>query len=256
MNTPDGTLFVVDDESSARRGVAALASSLGISCEMYASAEEFLDRHAPSRPGCVLADQRLAGISGLELQARLTDLGSTLPFILISAYANVAMAVQAMQNGAVTVLQKPCEADALTDAVRKAMAIDAEGRAAAYRRRDVSKRLAGLTLREHRVMELLVAGEPQKVIARRLEISLRTTARLCASVLDRMGVDNAMALIRRLTGTPLPAALTEDAARGQTDEADPGSSNGPPSPGRFFRAEDASPIDPPFHQGRLGRLFD
>jgi len=256
MNTPNGTLFVVDDAESACRGVAALALSLDIPCETFASAEAFLDRYDPSRPGCLLVDQRLTGISGLELLARLTALGSPLPFILVSAYASVSMAVQAMQNGAVTVLQKPYEADALRDAVRKSLAIDADRRAVAHRRRDVLDRMASLTPRESRVMEMLVAGEPHKIIARRLGVSLRTAARLCASVLDRMGVDSAMGLIHRLTGTPSPASLTGSAGRGQADPTAPAFSIRPPAPGGILRTEAASPIGPPFHQGHVGQLSE
>lgn len=254
MDTQVGTLFVVDDEASARQALAALASSLGIPCQPFETAEEFLERYEPPRPGCLLADQRLGGMSGLELQARLMAVRSPLPFILVSAYTTVPMAVQAMQNGAVTVLQKPCELDALTQAVRKAMAIDAERRAAAQRRRDVAECLASLTPREHRVLEMLVAGEPQKVIARRLDVSLRTTARLCASVLDRMGVDSAMALIRRLTGTPLPAPLAGDAAQGQGDEGARDSAIRRPMDGRFFRAEGSSPVGPPLHPSQIGQF--
>ncbi len=254
MNTQEGTLFVVDDEASARRAVAALASSLGIPCLTFGSAEEFLERHDPPRPGCVLADERLGGMSGLELQARLKAMRSPLPFILISAYATVPMAVQAMQNGAVTALQKPCEPDVLALAVRKALALDAERRAVAERRRDVAERLASLTPREHRVLEMLVAGEPQKVIARRLDVSLRTTARLCASVLERMGVDCAMGLIRRLTGTSLPAPLADEAAHSQGDDGARDSAIHRPMDGRFFRAEGSSPLDPPLHPTQIGQF--
>jgi FixJ family two-component response regulator len=253
MSTLDGTLFVVDDDPAARRGAAALAASLGIPCETFASAMEFLDRWDVSRPGCLLTDLRLSGISGTELQLCLSAMGSTLPVILISAYADVSTAVQAMENGAVTVLEKPYEADALADAIRRAMHIDADRRAAARQRRDVSERLASLTPRELDVMDLLIAGEPHKIIAHRLGISLRTTARLCASVLARMGVETTMALVHQLVGIPLPTLATRNAAPGPGDDSPPNLSNSLPTQDRLLRTEGASPIRPSFNQLRMAR---
>jgi FixJ family two-component response regulator len=121
VKAPQGTLFVVDDDAKARKAVAALAASMKIPCELFASAEEFLDHHARSLTGCVLIDFRLGGMNGLQLQECLRAMGSALGVVLISAYADVPMAVRAMSNGAVTVIEKPYKDDALADAIRKAM---------------------------------------------------------------------------------------------------------------------------------------
>jgi FixJ family two-component response regulator len=121
MKTYQVTLFVVDDDSKSRKAAAALASSLKIRCETFASAEGFLDRYDPSLTGCALVDFRLGGMNGLQLQERLQALGSTLPVVLISAYADVSLAIRALKGGAVAFIEKPYKADELADAIRKAM---------------------------------------------------------------------------------------------------------------------------------------
>ena len=121
MKTSQGTLFVVDDDPKSRKAVAALASSMKIRCETFASAEGFLDRYDPSLTGCALVDFRLGGMDGLQLQERLQAMGSALCVVLISAYADVSLAVRAMKSGAVAFIEKPYKNDELADAVREAM---------------------------------------------------------------------------------------------------------------------------------------
>jgi len=121
MKASEGTLFVVDDDSRSRKAVAALASSMKINCETFASAEAFLDRYDPSLTGCALVDYRLGGMDGLQLQERLQALGSSLFVILISAYADVSLAVRALKGGAVAFIEKPYKNDELADAIRKAL---------------------------------------------------------------------------------------------------------------------------------------
>lgn len=121
MKTSQNTLFVIDDDPKSRKAVAALASSMKIKCEPFASAEEFLDRYDPSWTGCALVDYRLGGMDGLQLQDRLRAMGSALAVVLIGAYADVPLAVRTMKNGAVAVIEKPYRNDDLADAVRKAM---------------------------------------------------------------------------------------------------------------------------------------
>ncbi len=130
MKASQGTLFVVDDDAKARKAVAALASSLKIPCELFASAEEFLEWYDASLTGCVLIDFRLGGMDGLQLQECLRAMGSALGVVLISAYADVPMTVRAMRGGAVTVIEKPYQNDALADAIRKAMDLGAPAKLA------------------------------------------------------------------------------------------------------------------------------
>jgi FixJ family two-component response regulator len=194
MDTVHSTLFVVEDDRDARKGVVALASSMGLSCETFTSAEEFLDRYDPSWAGCLLVDLRLEKMNGLELLKRLATMGSTLPVILIGADVDVPTAVQAMQNGALTVLEKPYLADDLADSIRTAMDSASQTRGTLSRHKDLLRRLDTLTARERRVLELIVAGKPNKAIARDLRISHRTVDRVRADVLEKMGADSAVEL--------------------------------------------------------------
>lgn len=121
MKTYQVTLFVIDDDPRSRNAVAALASSLRIKCETFASAEGFLDRYDPSLTGCALVDFCLGGMDGLQLQERLQAMDSTLSVVVISAYADESLAVRALKGGAVAFIEKPYKADELADAIRKAM---------------------------------------------------------------------------------------------------------------------------------------
>jgi two-component system, LuxR family, response regulator FixJ len=194
MDFADSALFVVDDDATARRAVEALASSLNIPCRSFSSAEEFLDYHRPSLAGCLLLDVGLPGMSGLELQERLSAVGSTLPVILISGRADVASAVRGMRRGALTMLEKPYQADELADAIREAMQCHARVRESHAIHAEVQRCLATLTPREHALMEMVITGMPNKRIARILGTSSRTVDRLRARVYEKMCVESAIEL--------------------------------------------------------------
>jgi signal transduction histidine kinase len=121
MKTSQDTLFVIDDDPKSCRAVAALASSLKIKCETFASAEEFLDRYDPSLTGCALIDFRLRGMDGLRLQELLRAMGSLLSVVVVSGNADVSMTVRAMKNGALAVIEKPYRSDDLVDTVLEAL---------------------------------------------------------------------------------------------------------------------------------------
>jgi two-component system, LuxR family, response regulator FixJ len=125
MTMSRGTLFVIDDDPKARKAVAALASSMRIACESFASAEEFLDRYDPSLTGCALVDYCLEGMDGLQLQERLQAMNSGLAVVLISAYADASLEVRAMNSGALAVIEKPYKNDDLADTVRSALDLGA-----------------------------------------------------------------------------------------------------------------------------------
>jgi FixJ family two-component response regulator len=217
MNTDMPTLFVVDDDPGARRSAAALASSIGVACETYSSAESFLQSFDPSCPGCVLIDLRLNGMSGFELQEELAARGSDLPVIVISAYVDVPATVRLMRNGALTVLEKPYQADELAETIRLAFETDRQRRTALAERRWIRQRINSLCPREKQTMELIVAGRPNKLIARQLDVSHRTVDRLRAAVFRKIGVDTAVELARvvgelRACGETAPAVLSLSAA--------------------------------------------
>jgi FixJ family two-component response regulator len=127
MKTSQDTLFVIDDDDDSRGAVAALAVSMKIRCETFASAEGFLERFDPSLTGCALVDFRLGDMNGLQLQERLKALNSLLCVIMISAYADVSVITRALKNGAVAFIEKPYRSDELAEAIRNALGRNACG---------------------------------------------------------------------------------------------------------------------------------
>jgi two-component system, LuxR family, response regulator FixJ len=188
------TVFVVDDEAVARDSVAALVSSMNLGCRSFSSAEQFLDNYDPFHPGCVVIDMHLDGMNGLQLQERLAGQECSIPVVFMGAYLNVPIAVRAMQNGAITVLEKPLVANQLADAIQKAVDISREELETRNRRTNLRNRYNSLNKREQEVVALIINGMPNKTIARDLDISQRTVARIRSDVFKKMGADSAVDL--------------------------------------------------------------
>jgi two-component system, LuxR family, response regulator FixJ len=189
-------VYVVDDDSKACKSVCALVRSLGLSAEGFSSAEDFLARHSRGRPGCLVTDIRMTGMSGLDLQDRLAEQGIRLPVIVLTAYPRTRSTVRAMKAGAVTLLEKPYDEEELWDAIRKALAQEAAGRAEVEHREEIRRRAASLTPAERTVMELIVQGKPNKLIAKRLELSIRTVESRRHDVFAKMKVESVAELVR------------------------------------------------------------
>ena len=168
------TVFIVDDDQSALRSVSALASSIGLDTETFPSAESFLSHYQADRPGCLVTDLRMHEMSGTQLQEELLRRRIELPIILITAYAETSITVRAMQNGAVTLLEKPPRDHELIDAIRNALGQDSEIRSQKKFRLDAERRMRQLSQSEKEVMNRMIAGQLNKVIARELDISVRT----------------------------------------------------------------------------------
>ena len=208
------TVFVIDDEQSVRDSIAALVELRGVPVRTFASAEDFLAANVAGSPGCVVTDLRIdPGMSGIELQQELTRRGWDIPVIVISAYADVRNAVDAMHHGAVTLLEKSCSTEALWAAIDEALKLDEARRAT---RRQVSALLdifRKLTLDEVEVLVLIVTGEANKVIANQLGVSLRTIESRRAMILKKIGVGTLPELVRMYVeletalGKPLKEAL-------------------------------------------------
>ena len=190
------TVFVVDDDEKARKSVCALVRSMGVQAESFPSAEEFLDAYLPHRPGCLVTDVRMLGMSGLELQEELKRRNVLLPIIVLTGYARTPMTVRAVKAGAVTVLEKPYEEDDLWDAIRKALAEDAAQRAAHQRRQDLRRRIARLSPTQRKVLDLMVEGKPNKAIAKHLDLSVRTIENRRRDVFEKMQADSLAELVR------------------------------------------------------------
>ena len=194
MELSNPTVFVVDDEAAARDSVAALVSSMNLGCRSFSSAQQFLDQYDPLHPGCVVIDMHLVDMDGLQLQECLVGREYAIPIVFVGEYLDVPSAVRAMQNGAVTVLEKPLVANQLADAIQKAVDISREEQESRYKLSNLRNHYDSLDKREQEVLKLIVDGTPNKMIARELDISQRTVARIRADVFSKMDAESAVEL--------------------------------------------------------------
>jgi FixJ family two-component response regulator len=173
-----------------------LLRSVKLSAEIFASADQFLDQYDVSRPGCLVLDIRMPGLGGLELQERLLSMGSSMPIIFITGHADVPMAVEAMQKGAFDFIQKPFRDQELLDRISEALSVDRRQRSEQEGRAEVEARFLKLTNREREVMELVVTGKPNKIIAYELGTSQRTVEIHRSRVMDKMQARSLAELVR------------------------------------------------------------
>lgn len=192
------TLFVVDPDAPARRWLIDFAATRGVAAEEFSSAEEFLAACDNGRAGCVVAELHLPGIGGIELLDSLRASGNMLPVIFLTAHADIPATVRAMRSGAITLLEKPGNADALGDAIAHALADEQLRSERQARRLDTLRRMALLSDQEQRVMQLVVEGRLNKVIARTLDVSTRTVERDRASLMKKLGVESVAQLVERV----------------------------------------------------------
>jgi FixJ family two-component response regulator len=193
---PEPTIFVVDDDALARQSVCALAESMGVRAEAFASAEEFLNQYVEGREGCLVTDFRMPGMSGVELQEVLLQRRIFLPTIVLTAYARTPVTVRAVKAGAVAVLDKPCPDNDLWDAIRLALAKDAAERAKHAHRQAIVARLDQLNPVERLVLNMIVAGATNKAIAAELDVSVRTIENRRKDLFAKMQAESVAHLIR------------------------------------------------------------
>jgi two-component system response regulator DctR len=190
------TIFIIDDDEAYRDSVQELVSSVGLATETFSSALDFLEVFDPDRPGCLVLDVRMARMSGLALQERLTAMGALIPIVFISGHGDIAMAVKAVKNGAVDFVQKPYREQQLLDAIDEALRRNAQPRSGGDAKQALAKRVAALSAREREVMNLALKGMPSKVIAKELAISHRTVEQHRSRLLEKLGVSSITELLR------------------------------------------------------------
>ena len=198
MTEPQATVFIVDDDEAVRDSLKMLMESVGLGTEVFASAQEFLALFDDERAGCLVLDIRMPGMSGLELQGVLNERRSMLPVIFITGHGDVPMAVQAIRGGAQDFIQKPFREQELLDRVQQVLAEDSHNRDVLHDKRDILERLAKLTPREREVLDLVVAGNANKVIAIDLGLSQRTVEIHRAHVMDKMQTKSLAHLVRMM----------------------------------------------------------
>ena len=198
----DGTVHVIDDDMAVRQSLAFLLQTVGIPVRVYDSAVAFLNALPAVQRGCVVTDIRMPEIHGLELQRRLKPLDLSLPIIVITGHGDVPLAVEAMKAGAVDFIEKPFDDEVVLSAVRSALDLHARESERKAQTTETVVRLGSLSERESQVLAGLVAGHPNKVIARELGISPRTVEIYRANVMTKMQASSLSELVRMslLTG--------------------------------------------------------
>jgi RNA polymerase sigma factor (sigma-70 family) len=196
MNQTGGTVFIVDDDPSVRRGLGRLVKSVGLNAATFPSAEAFLNATPDDAPSCLVLDIRMPGVTGLQLQEKLKTANRVLPIVFITGHGNIPMSVRAMKSGAVDFLEKPFDDRDLLDAILRALEQDHRRRkkTAAFAR--IQKIRETLTPRENEVFVLVVQGLLNKQIAHRLGISEKTTKVHRARVMEKMQADSLAHLVR------------------------------------------------------------
>jgi two-component system response regulator TtrR len=190
------TVYVVDDDASIRELVEWLVRRDGIAVRTFASAREFLDACAPGAPGCLVLDLYLPGMSGLELQRDLAGRGIEMPVIFLSGRADVPNAVQAVKGGAIDFIEKPFDYKRMLSLVHEGLARDALSRERRGRTAAAAARLACLTQREREVLDRVIDGKPNRVIAEELAISIKTVEAHRARLMEKLEVDSMAALVQ------------------------------------------------------------
>ena len=196
MCTAGGVVFIVDDDLSVREALRSLLQAVGLRCETFASANEFMRAPRPDAPACLVLDVHLPGGSGLDLPPELRAAGLEIPIVFITGQGTIPMSVRAMKDGAAEFLTKPFSESELLDAVRHALARDTTARAQRAARQSIHERYATLTAREREVFVLVVDGRMNKEIAAQLGVAEQTIKQHRGRVMHKLGVRSVAALAR------------------------------------------------------------
>lgn len=202
---PEQTVCIVDDDESVRESLGELLDAADYAVISFSSAVQFLASGALASCTCLITDIRMPDMDGIALQEELARRGIRVPVIVMTGHADVPLAVRAMRAGATDFIEKPFKHETLLSAVRHALASGAK--ADASQDPEVAQRMAELTAREREVMDLMVHGHPNKVIAQKLDISFRTVEVHRSRILAKMEAENVAELVRLvLSGTPRSGA--------------------------------------------------
>ena len=201
MLNPSSTVFLVDDEPGVRDSLSWLLESRGLRVKTFAEGESLLGHLEGPVAGCFLLDVRMEPMSGPLLQEELKRRGHTNPVLFLTGHGDVAMAVAALKNGAFDFIEKPYGDNALVDRIEQALAIDIASRSVSARGEERRVRLTSISEREREVMERIIAGKLNKIIADDLGISMRTVEVHRARVFAKLGVRSAVELIQFLSAT-------------------------------------------------------
>jgi two-component system response regulator FixJ len=189
------TVFIVDDDEAMRDALSQLLETVGLQVETYAGGSIFLSAYGKDRPGCLLLDMAMPGMTGLEVQAELKARGLMIPIIFLTGHGDIPLAVRALQAGAVDFLEKPILGDTLLERVQRALKLDEEWGQEQSRIQLLQTRYNSLSPREREIMALMVTGLTSKEIAQQLGISPRTVEVHRTHVGHKMGAANLAELV-------------------------------------------------------------
>jgi FixJ family two-component response regulator len=190
------TVFIIDDDASVCKSLSRLLRAAGYETETFTSAEQFLKREHGSGTGCIVLDVRMPGLSGVDLQDKLSKADYSMPIIFITGHGNIPMSVQAMKKGAVDFLTKPFDDDELLQAVENAIEKDRKARAERTEVYDIEKRVEMLTPREYEILRYVVIGMINKQIAMKLGIAEKTVKVHRGRIMKKLCADSVAELVR------------------------------------------------------------
>ena len=194
--TTDAIVHVIDDDDAVRDSLAFLLSSADCAVQTYDSADAFLSKLPQIQSGCIITDVRMPGLSGIDLLRRVKDIGILLPVIVITGHGDIPLAVEAMKSGASDFIEKPIDDEVMLAAVRKALNRQGADVQLAAERQAIDIQIQSLSTRERQVLDGLVAGHANKIIAFNLGISPRTVEIYRANVMTKMQADSLSELVR------------------------------------------------------------
>jgi FixJ family two-component response regulator len=205
LRQAEAVIAIVDDDASVQRGLQRLIRSAGWKVETFASAQEFLARSRTELPNCVLLDLQLPGLSGLDLQKRMAEVGLEIPIVFLTGHGNIPVSVQAMKAGAVQFLTKPVDEQELLQAIEEAVERDRRTRQQQVEMSELRDRYESLTGREQEVMQKVISGMLNKQIAADLKITEDTVKFHRGHIMRKMNSDSLADLVRMAKDLAIPS---------------------------------------------------
>jgi two-component system, LuxR family, response regulator FixJ len=198
MTDSQQIVYVVEDDEAVRDSLEMMLVSMEYKVETFPTANAFLDEYNESMAGCIVLDIRMPGMDGMELQKALNSKNSILPIIFVTGHGDVPMAVEAMQQGAIDFIQKPYREQELLEKIKSALELDAEQQSSLIEKKEIQHKLEELTPREQEIMDMMIDGHANKVIAIDLGISQRTVEIHRSRVMHKMGTHSLAHLVRMI----------------------------------------------------------
>lgn len=196
MNDNLPLVYIIDDDQAVRESLQWLLESINLKVKTYDNGEAFLANELPDAPGCAILDVRMPNISGMEILEKLCKQYPHIAFIMVTGHADVAMATRAMKLGAFDFFEKPYNDQALVDCVQDALRSTTSSHQRDYWLSEVQERLNALSCRENDVLQLIIEGHPNKVIARELSLSVKTVEAHRAKLMQKMQANSLAELLR------------------------------------------------------------